>query len=166
MTLTIRTYIDAEDRAQMIALYRAAWHATYDPVDGPDAIARLISNLLDGEPPEMFVLPEGDLALVACFGADIVGGVRGHPRAGIVHLSGMYVRPDMQNRGVGRALLAGLSSHYPPGCVVRADVRPTSRSALAFYAGLGFQKVGTSRSHVGGDLWADTVTVQRILTPN
>jgi ribosomal protein S18 acetylase RimI-like enzyme len=165
VTFYIRNYNDAKDRPDMIALYRAAWHATYDAVDGPQVIAQLISDLLDGNPPEMFVLPEGDLALVACLGTDIVGGIRGHPRAGIVHLSGMYVHPERQNRGAGRALFAQLLTHYPPGSVLRADVRPTSNGALAFYASLGFQKVGASRSHVGGNLWADTITMQRVLMP-
>lgn len=150
----------------MIALYRAAWHATYDAIDGPEVIAQLITDLLSGDPPEMFVLPEGDVALVACLGVEIVGGIRGHPRAGIVHLSGMYVLPHRQNRGLGSTLLARLCSRYPSGTLLQADVRPTSHQALAFYARQGFHRIGTARSHVGGDLWSDTIQMQRVLAPN
>ena len=159
--LTIRPYIDATDRAPMIALYRAAWHDAYDAIDGAEAIDRLIDALLAGEPPPMFELPDCDLALVAVLANRIVGGARSHPRGDIVHLSGVYVHPDCQRSGVGSALLAELLSHYPAGTVVRADVRPSSHSAAAFYTRHGFERIGKSRTNVGGDHWVDIIELQR-----
>jgi ribosomal protein S18 acetylase RimI-like enzyme len=164
MALLIRAYDDANDRAEMIALYRAAWHATYDAVDGADLIDTLIADLLEGEPPQMFVLPPGDVALVAVADGNIVGGVRGHPRAGVLHVSGMYVRPECQHFGVGRALLGDLCGRFGPGTVVRSDVRPTSAAALAFYQAQGFLRVGKGRTDVGGGHWVDTIEMQRTLT--
>ena len=161
--VTIRQYIDAADRAPMIALYRAAWHHAYDAIDGAEAIDRLIDALLVGEPPSMFELPDCDLALVAVRANVIVGGARGHPRGGIVHLSGVYVHPHCQRSGVGSALLAALLRHYPAGTVIRADVRPLSRAAAAFYARQGFARIGTSRTNVGGDHWVDVIEMQRTL---
>jgi ribosomal protein S18 acetylase RimI-like enzyme len=163
VTLTVRDYDDVADRAQMIALYTAAWHAAYDAIDGAAVIGKLIGDLLSGERPGMFEMPVGDVALVAERHRRIVGGVRGHPRQGILHLSGMYVDPQSARQGIGRALLATLFLRFPAGTVVRADVRPTSRGALDFYAGLGFIRVGRNRTHVGGDLWAETVEMQRTL---
>jgi ribosomal protein S18 acetylase RimI-like enzyme len=163
VTPTIRDYDDARDRPQMIALYTAAWHASYDGVDGVAIIDKLIADLLQGDAPQMFELPAGDVALVAELDGKIVGGVRGHPRQGILHLSGMYVDPRGVRRGAGRTLLDALFQRYPAGTVVRADVRATSRGAISFYARLGFLRVGRSRTHVGGELWADTVEMQRTL---
>jgi ribosomal protein S18 acetylase RimI-like enzyme len=163
VTPSIRDYDDDRDRVQMIALYSAAWHATYDAVDGAAVIDRLIADLLRGDQPEMFELPVGDLALVAEQDGKIVGGVRGHPREGLLHLSGMYVDPRCVRSGIGRALLSALFGRYPAGTVVRADVRPTSHTALDFYARLGFLRVGRNRTKVGGDLWSETVEMQRTL---
>jgi ribosomal protein S18 acetylase RimI-like enzyme len=163
MTPTIRTYDDACDRPQMIALYRAAWHAAYDAVDGVAVIDKLIADLLSGDQPQMFDLPVGDVALVAALEGRIVGGVRGHPRQGILHISGMYVAPKGIRHGIGRALVGVLFGRFPAGTVVRADVRPTSLDALAFYAQLGFLRVGRNRTCVGGGLWSETVELQRTL---
>jgi ribosomal protein S18 acetylase RimI-like enzyme len=163
VTPTIRDYDDVRDRPQMIALYTAAWHASYDGVDGVAIIDKLIADLLQGDAPEMFELPVGDVALVAELEGRIVGGVRGHPRQGILHLSGMYVDPQCARHGIGRVLIEELFGRFPAGTVVRADVRPSSRGALSFYERFGFLRVGRNRTHVGGDLWADTVEMQRTL---
>ena len=163
MPLIIRPYIDAIDRPAMIALYRAAWHATYDPVDGAAAIDRLIAALLEGDPPEMFVLPGIDTALVAIDGGHIIGGIRGHPRDGVVHLSGVYVHPHHQRSGAGSALLADLLLRCRPGSVIRADVRPTSLPAMTFYERHGFEPVGQGRTNSGGEHWVDTTMMQRTL---
>jgi ribosomal protein S18 acetylase RimI-like enzyme len=159
----IRPYDDTSDRAAMIGFYRDVWHATYDAVDGAAAIDTLIANLLESEPPDMFVLPVGDVALVAVDGGAIVGGVRGHPRGGILHLSGFYVRALQQRRGIGRALLAHVIRQFQSDMTVQADVRPTSAEALAFYEAHGFVRVGSGRAGVGGGLWVDTVEMQRAL---
>lgn len=163
MAFHVRPYDDTCDRAAMIALYRAAWHAAYDAVDGAAAIDDLIAALLDGAEPQMFALPDGDIALVAEDAGQISGGVRGHPRSGVVHLSGFYVQPGGLRCGTGRALLSELLRRYPPGSVVRADVRPTSLAALAFYSSQGFERVGRGRSIVGSNLWSDVIEMQRTL---
>jgi ribosomal protein S18 acetylase RimI-like enzyme len=164
MALLIRNYEDASDRAEMIALYRAAWHATYDAVDGAAVIDQLILDLLEGEPPEMFGLLESDVALVAVADGRIVGGVRGHPRAGVLHVSGMYVWPECQHRGIGRALLNDLCGRFPLGTVVRSDVRPTSVGALVFYQKQGFVRIGKGLTDVGGGHWVEMIEMQRTLT--
>ncbi len=152
---------EARDRPGMTALYVAAWHATYDAIDGAAAIDRVIAALMDGPDPEMFALGHGDIALVAEMGGRLVGGVRGHPRERELHLSGLYVAPDAQRRGVGAALLEHLTGRYPAGLAVRADVRPTSMAAQRFYGAQGFVEVGRGRADVGGGHWIDTIELRR-----
>ena len=149
MSLIIRPYADPADRPAMIALYRAAWHAAYDAIDGAPAIDRLIENLVQGDPPEMFAWAAGDIALAAERDSRIVGGARAHPRADGVHLSGMYVAPDRMRCGIGGALLTKLYARFPAATVWRADVRPTSTAALHFYARHEFREVGR-----GALMWA------------
>ena len=158
----IRPFSDA-DRPGMIALYRAAWHAAYDTIDGADAIERLIACQLFGGNPAMFDLMPGDAALVAERDGAIIGGIRGHPRDGIVHLSGMYVVPELQRSGVGQALLADLLAKFPGAKAFQADVRPTSTSALQFYERHGFQRCGTGRADAGGGHWVDMIEMRRTL---
>ena len=157
----IRPYLDATDRAQMIALYRAAWHAAYDAFDGAAAIDRLIERLLQGDVPEMFAWPPGDLALVAEHDGRIVGGARAHLRVDAAHLSGMYVALDRQGTGIGGALLANLIARFPPETIWRADVRPESAAALRFYARHGFVEISRGRADIGGGLWVALIELRR-----
>lgn len=145
----------------MTALYSAAWHAAYDQIDGVAVIDRVIAALLDGDPPEMFELPEGDIALVAEADGRLIGSIRGHPRPDSVHLSGMYVAPDALRCGAGSGLFARLLSYFPPETIVRADVRPTSSAARQFYARHGFVEIGRGRTEVGGDHWVDMIELRR-----
>lgn len=145
----------------MTALYSAAWHATYDAIDGAAAIDRVIADLMNGDEPEMFALDDGDVALVATLDGRLVGGIRGHPRDGEVHLSGLYVAPDVQRRGIGALLLSDLVGRYPQNVAVRADVRPSSFAARQFYANEGFVEIGRGRADVGGNHWIDTIQLRR-----
>lgn len=160
MSIHVRSYTDA-DRCGMTQFYRTAWHATYDQIDGAAAIDRVIAALLHGERPEMFVMPVGDVALVAANTDGFVGGIRGHPRDGALHLSGMYVQPGTHRRGIGTALFAALLQRFPHGVAVRADVRPTSVAARLFYARHGFIETGRGRTDVGGEHWVDTIELRR-----
>ena len=161
MQCIIRPYDDATDRAKLIALYRAAWHAAYDAIDGADTIERLITALTAGDTPEMFALPAGDLALVADDQGRIIGGARAHPRADGVHISGLYVLPEMQHAGVGAALLAILLAKFPRDAVWRTDVRPEGPATLKFYARHGFAEVARGRADVGGGLVVDMIEMRR-----
>ncbi len=158
--MLVRPFLDS-DREAMTEVYSAAWHQTYDRIDGAAAIDRVIFALMGGEPPEMFTMQPSDVALVAVRGGRLIGGIRGHPRAGMVHLSGMYVATDAHRSGVGHALLARLSTFWPSDTIVRADVRPTSVAARRFYARQGFREIGRGRAHVGADHWVDMIELRR-----
>ena len=157
--LVIRAFDDG-DRAGVSALYRVAWHATYDAVDGAARIEGLITALLAGDPPELFSMPDGDAALVAERFGQIVGGIRAHPRVDGVHISGFYVLPGQQRSGVGSALFAALSVQFPRTSL-RADVRPSSSAALAFYAACGFVEISRGCTDVGCGYWVDMVELRR-----
>ena len=159
-TVLIRDF-ESRDRAGVIALYRAAWHAAYDAIDGAAAIERLLEALVAGDTPELFDMAPADVALVADRQGRIIGGARGHPHDGIVHLSGMYVAPDAQRSGVGWALLQTLTSRFPPATMFQADVRPASTGAIRFYERHGFVRAGVGRADAGAGHLVDMVVMRR-----
>jgi ribosomal protein S18 acetylase RimI-like enzyme len=159
--LVIRPFVDPADREAVAALYRTTWHATYDSVDGADAIDRVLADQLHGDAPEMFDLASGDAALVASIGDLIVGSARAHPRHDGVHLSGFYILPGYQRRGVGAALFRGLRRLFPRSTIWRASVRPTSAAAKRFYARHGFREIRRSQSDVGGGHLIDAIELER-----
>jgi phosphinothricin acetyltransferase len=81
----------------------------------------------------------------------------------------IYVRPDAQGRGVGRALLAGLIRRcealgYRQLIAVIGD--SSHAASIGLHASQGFVRVGTLRS-VGFKFgrWVDSVIMQRPLGP-
>lgn len=156
ITLRIRPQRDSDSSA-LVRLYRAAWHATYDAIDGADWVEAMSVKLLDGDPPEMFAFAADDIALVAVRFGRIVGAIRAHRRAGLSFISGFYLYPHLQRRGIGSALLMTLLARIPPGEVVQLNVRPTSTAARQFYAAHGFVELGHGREDVGHGAPIDVV---------
>lgn len=105
------------------------------------------------------------------------GAVRGfasfgdfRPWDGYLHTveHSLYVHPDVQGRGVGRALLgaligraAALDKH-----VMVAGIEANNAASLGLHRNLGFAEAGRLRE-VGRkfDRWLDLVFMQRTLTP-
>lgn len=81
----------------------------------------------------------------------------------------VYIAPDMQGRGIGRALLAGLieagsARGFRQMIAVIGD--SDQAASIALHAALGFHYVGT-HGNVGFKFgrWLDTVLMQRALGP-
>ena len=90
---------------------RAAWHAAYDDVLGPDAVETLQDRWYDGEGLRASI--EADPAVFALAVADGEPAGFAHARpddAGDWHLARIYVDPDRWGEGVGTALLERVES--------------------------------------------------------
>ena len=74
------------DIPALVGLYREAWHATYDPIDGPEWVDSMANHLLSGDRPIMFALSARDVSLVAARFGRILGAVRAHrlPQAAFI----------------------------------------------------------------------------------
>jgi phosphinothricin acetyltransferase len=83
--------------------------------------------------------------------------------AGVVEHS-VYVHPDAQGRGIGRALLNALiaSSEAAGIWTIQSGVFPENSASLALHAACGFRVVGT-RQHLGRHygMWRDVVLIER-----
>jgi ribosomal protein S18 acetylase RimI-like enzyme len=148
------------DQPALVKLYRQAWHAAYDPVDGPAWVDSMSDHLLAGDRPLMFALQQHDVSLVATRFGRIVGAVRAHRLHDGAFLSGFYLRPDRKRQGIGSMLFWALVAELPPDETIMLNVRPTSAGARSFYARLGFEEVGTGTEDLGGGHLIDVVKLR------
>jgi ribosomal protein S18 acetylase RimI-like enzyme len=159
IALRIRRF-RARDVAPLVSLYRQAWHAAYDPVDGVEWVDSMCDHLLAGDSPLMFALRPDDIALVATRFGRILGSVRAHRLPDAAFLSGFYMLPGQTRRGIGRALFAEILALLPADEPVLLNVRPTSSGARSFYHALGFREVGAGVEDLGGGHVIDVVTMR------
>lgn len=83
-------------------------------------------------------------AVAAWLGARLVGSVRGRLDGDRMEIARLTVAPDLQGRGIGRALLAAVHAAAPEQvtvCWLVTGARSTGNVAL--YAAAGYLPVGT-----------------------
>ena len=136
--------------AELSAMLKAAWHATYDAIMGKDAVAAITARWHAPDVLARQMDDDDSLCLVAEDPSGIVGNAYVRPAEdGTVELSRLYVLPQYQGRGLGSALLEAAARQYPNN-IMRLEVQQQNTQALAFYQTQGFVITGKSH-HCGGD---------------
>ncbi|HVV74668.1 MAG TPA: GNAT family N-acetyltransferase [Mycobacteriales bacterium] len=100
---------------------------------------------------------------------DVIGWVAASPvssrcvYAGVIEHS-VYVRPDVQGHGVGRALLEQLNRSADTAGVwtIETGIFPENAASIALHQAVGFRIVGT-RERIGQHhgTWRDTLLLER-----
>jgi phosphinothricin acetyltransferase len=153
------TAMAAEHAGQVLAVYRlgiAGGHATFE-TEPPSWQAFDAARL----PGHRFVAVDpagGVIGWVACSGVSdrcVYAGVVEHS---------VYVHPDAQGRGVGRALLDALITATEAAGIwtIQSGVFPENTASLALHTAVGFRVVGT-RERIGRHhgVWRDVVLIER-----
>jgi L-amino acid N-acyltransferase YncA len=134
-------------------------------LDAPDEteMARRLTDLMGAGFPYIVAAIDGALA-----GYAYAGPFRTRPAFRLTIENSVYIAPDMQRRGIGRALLAALIE----ACAARgyrqmiAVIGDSSKQAasIGLHEALGFRHVGIL-DHVGfkHGRWLDSVLMQREL---
>ena len=125
------------------------WHATYDAIDGPEAVARITDvwhaeSVLEGQldqPGSCFLVAE--TGTVGIVGTALARRPMG---AATVELSRLYILPAYQGAGLGRRLLAAALAPFAGARSVTLEVAPENAGAIAFYVRQGFVPAGRTQN--------------------
>ncbi len=134
---------NAADLPEVSALLAATWHATYDAIFGAERVADITGRwhaverlAQDLEHPKIcFLIAEDGDRLIATSLAGDTGN-------GLVRLARLYVLPEAQGRGHGRALLEATLAAFPAATAVDLEVEPANEQAVRFYEAQGFAVTG------------------------
>ncbi len=165
MSLSIRPATNADIPAITRIYAYAVEHGTasfeYEPPGEPE-MARRMAELLDNGYPYRAAEADGELA-----GYAYAGPYRARPAYRFTVEDSVYIAPEAQGRGIGRALLKALIEAAEAGgfrqmIAVIGDSGQTA--SVALHAALGFAYIGTF-PNVGFKFgrWLDTVLMQRAL---
>lgn len=139
------------DLAAIRALLVETWHATYDAIYGAERVTAItdewhsIASLkvrLTRPNSEFLVADDGKRIGGLAFAESIDGGK-------LVVLKQLYVRPDLQGRGIGGMLLDEIIESFPEARAIRLEVEQQNTRAVAFYEANGFTRSGDGGEHIG-----------------
>ena len=123
--MTIRTPTEADFAVleELVAAYlKEQWARPFPPPPLPDSYLR-----------------EGRVVVAETDG-EVVGVAKGQLRAGLGHISLVYVRPEARGQGAGKELVRDLVAYFREQGVehVSLNVEVPNEEALAYWRRLGF----------------------------
>lgn len=140
--------LNSDDAGEVLTVQRAAYVTEAQRYRAPD-IAPLLETLADLRAD---LDRPGVLALGAWTGPRLVGSVRGRVDGERMEVARLTVAPDVQGRGVGRALLAAVHAAAPEPVITTWLVTGARSDAnLRLYASAGYAVVATT-ADVGVEL--------------
>jgi ribosomal protein S18 acetylase RimI-like enzyme len=144
---------DPDDAEAIQQLGRAAWHAAYDDVFGPDRVDRVVSQWWGVESLRGAAAADERTFLVAetdrLVGVAEAGPDTSHD--GAYHLGRLYVHPEHWGKGVGTRLLDELRGRIPDATGrLRLVVLAENPVGVSFYESYGFDRVDSRAGETDG----------------
>ena len=162
--LTIRDVAESDVPAVRDVLV-TTWHATYDPIYGPEKVAEVVASWHTvprlagqiGQPGAAFLLAAKSGRVVATAHANRAAD-------GSVRLNRLYVLPEEQGSGVGSRLLKAALARFPEAERITLEVEPRNTAAIAFYERHGFRSE-RQQSTCGGRTDLSSIVMVRSVKP-
>jgi ribosomal protein S18 acetylase RimI-like enzyme len=144
------------DEAESIrAVGRAAWHAAYDPIHGPETVEELFDSWWSVGDLREGAADADRTLLVAARGDDVRGMIDGRPdpeRDGVFGIGRLYVHPEEWGEGLGTRLVDALRERLPDGVRrLRLAVLAENDVGVSFCESYGFERVGRRVEESGGE---------------
>lgn len=129
---------NADDLPTIRDMLITTWHHSYDNIYGEDRVNDIIArwhsvqtlanglHAADGR----FLVAEIEERIIATAYAGKVSDAEVKLR--------LYVHPDCQRAGLGRALLTQITAAFPAAGKITLEVEPQNRDAISFYERQGF----------------------------
>ena len=142
------------DVAGIQAVAEETWHETYDDILGADVVETVIDEWYVDEAIEDGIGHEAQDFVVAVRDEEVVGyaHVGPHPPRRVYQLYRIYVRPDAQGEGVGKALLAEVEQalYDRDAGGYEVEVFEENEAAIDFYEATGFERVEAEETEFRG----------------
>lgn len=161
----IRTAGDG-DIGPVRSLLEATFHDTYDTVFGVDKVREMIESWHSPAALKARVHQKGGEFLVADSGKRIGGmafAAMSQKLTKTAMLYQLYVHPDCQRQGIGRDLFAEIESCFPDAEIMRLEVEPSNKTAIAFYEAHGFVEVDRTRDVGGATAGFEVIVMEKPL---
>jgi ribosomal protein S18 acetylase RimI-like enzyme len=141
-----------EHAGEVLTVQRASYVREAQRYAAPDipplleTLAQLHADLVRADGPEL-------VARAAWLGPRLVGSVRGRIDGTRMEIVRLTVAPDLQGRGIGRALLAAVHDAAPePVRTCWLVTGGRSEDNIRFYTAAGYRVVGTTTDAAGVEL--------------
>ncbi len=136
--------VDRGDLEAIRDLLVKTWHSTYDSIYGQDRVTAInedwhsvkaLQKRLTKPYSEFVIADDGDEILGVAYASMGEGEDR------VAYLHQLYVNPEAQGRGAGKALLIEMESAFPMAARMRLEVEEANSKAIAFYEANGYRMV-------------------------
>ena len=153
MSVTVRP-ADPDDAEAIQRLGRAAWHAAYDDIFGPERVDRVVDHWWSVESLRGAADADERRVLVAERADELLGVVDATPDSTsqrTYRVGRLYVHPTHWGEGVGTRLVDALCERLPGATErLRLAVLAENPVGVAFYEGYGFERVDERMGETDG----------------
>jgi ribosomal protein S18 acetylase RimI-like enzyme len=154
------------DLSKMRTLLDEGFRATYAGLYGEAKVNEIIAHLFSPAALQARLAKKNAEFLVADNGKDIGGigyAAMSDEMTKTVMLHLLYVRPPLHRQGIGREIFAELETCFPDAEIMRLEVEPRNKTAIAFYHAHGFEDVGRNENDGPGQSGIPTLILEKFL---
>ena len=162
MRIIIRSLSEVDFPLVEALAYRI-WPVAYGGNLTPDQLENLLSRIYCADNLQKEVL-DGHCFWGAFEGDNALGFASGYRKDATIWIKKLYVLPEVQGKGVGRALMQTVIDAFAPATEVRLFVNGQNLAAQLFYERCGFTNAGAVEVQMGDFRFSDYVYAKGSMT--
>lgn len=148
------TVVDVEE---LSTLAHRIWREHYTPIIGNEQVEYMLGLWYSPEFLTKQVLDESRLFLTAQVAGELKGYIQSSEQESHSFIHKLYIAPESQGQGLGKALLGAL----PKGLPLSLRVNRDNHNSIAFYQHCGFKIVAEDVLDIGQGFVMDDYAMQR-----